>query len=136
MSDTTNTDVSKAAPAGGSDPAREHAQAAEAASKVAEGTETSTPAFEPQPGGGRDESTTLDTETGKPAAPAAPAPQAPQTPTPEEQAELDSMVDYTVKEGDNFPNLPDGTPVNVGDVVKLPKDHPLVTGQEGGTPQA
>jgi hypothetical protein len=51
-------------------------------------------------------------------------------PTPEEQAETDSMVDYTVKEGDNFLDLPDGTKVNVGDTVMLPKDHPLVTGQE------
>ena len=54
-------------------------------------------------------------------------------PTPEEQAELDQMVDYTVREGDEFPDLPDGTPVRAGDVVKLGKDHPLLEGDDADT---
>ena len=53
--------------------------------------------------------------------------------TPEEQAELDQMVDYTVREGDEFPDLPDGTPVRAGDVVKLGKDHPLLEGDDADT---
>ena len=54
-------------------------------------------------------------------------------PTPEEQAELDQMVDYTVREGDEFPDLPDGTPVRAGDVVRLGKDHPLLEGDDADT---
>lgn len=56
----------------------------------------------------------------------------PVAPTPEEQAEIDSMVDYTITEATlaEFPTTyPDGRTVAVGDVVKLPANHPLVTAQ-------
>lgn len=59
------------------------------------------------------------------------------TPTPEEQAEIDAMVDYTITEETvgNFTPQPDGTTYKVGDVVKLPADNPLVAKPtEGGTP--
>jgi hypothetical protein len=57
--------------------------------------------------------------------------------TPEEQAEIDAMVDFTVTEetlGELNANLPaDKEPLKVGDVVKLAKDHPILTrgGGEG-----
>ena len=49
-----------------------------------------------------------------------------QTPTAAEQAEIDEMVDYVVKEGDSFPPLPDGTQVQAGMTIKLSKDHELL----------
>ncbi len=61
------------------------------------------------------------------------------TPTPEEQAEIDSMVDYTITEETleqfNASRVEGMEPFKVGDVVKLAKDHPIVaTPAEGGTP--
>lgn len=38
----------------------------------------------------------------------------------------DGLVDYVVKEGDTFPNLPDGTPVKTGDTIGLSPDHELL----------
>ena len=50
----------------------------------------------------------------------------------EVQTEIDNMVDYVVQEGDDFPTLPDGTEVKVGDVVKLDPEHPLLHRNEDG----
>jgi hypothetical protein len=58
-------------------------------------------------------------------------------PTPEQQAELDAMVDYTIQEGD-IEKMPEDVRAKflanggkVGDTIKVAKDHPFVTGQEG-----
>lgn len=54
-----------AAAAGGTDAAKEHAQAQEAENGAKEGEAKGTQAFEPQPGGGRqDAEAAVDTETG------------------------------------------------------------------------
>lgn len=82
-----------------------------------------------------------------PAAPAAPdvppAPTEPVAPTPEEQAEIDAMVDYTITEETleqfNAARAEGMEPFKVGDQVKLAPNHPLVAPAatpEGGAPQA
>lgn len=71
----------------------------------------------------------------EPEAPATDLPSAPSTPTPEEQAEIDSMVDYTITEETleqfNASRAEGMEPFKVGDVVKLAKDHPILTGGAG-----
>ncbi len=61
------------------------------------------------------------------------ATETPQSPTPEEQAEIDAMVDYTIKDGD-IEKMPDDVREKfladggkVGDTIKLSKDHPLLS---------
>ena len=131
--ETTSTEapVGTSAPAGGKDPHRD----AERAKESSEGDQGQ-PIKQPEDQGAGDQNEQTPTPEEQASADDADATKAEAdaatAPTPEEQAELDSMVDYVVKEGDNFPNLPDGTPVNVGDTVKLAKDHPLVTGQQEG----
>ena len=52
----------------------------------------------------------------------------PALPTEEEQDEIDGMVDYIITEEtvNQFPALPDGTILEVGDRVSLEKNHPLL----------
>ena len=109
--------VNGTTPAGGVDEAREQAQATEAPEPV--------PAA---PAGGTDEAkeaaergTQDGMDTGAPGKPVEDV----SAPT---QEELDSMVDYTITKETvaQFPPLPDGTVLKVGDVVKLEKGHPLL----------
>lgn len=53
---------------------------------------------------------------------------APATPTAEEQAAIDSMVDYTITEETlpSFGPKQDGSAFQVGEVVKLPAEHVFV----------
>lgn len=107
-------------PAGGVDEARDQAQA----------TETSEPA-PAAPAGGVDEAKEA-AESGTQDGMATGAPGKPEKPAEDlsapTQEEIDAMVDYTITEAtvDQFPPLPDGTVLKVGDVVKLEKNHPLL----------
>lgn len=122
----TNGETPVLHPAGGVDT---HAEAREAAEVAQDGAET-----------GSGEAKAPETEN----VPPAPEPTATDAstapgevltqPTPEQQAEIDSMVDFTITEetlGEFPATLPDGTPVTVGMVVKLAKDHPLLATQGG-----
>ena len=118
---TEGPTTGQSTPAGGVDPARDDAREAELDGADAP---ASTPA--PSPDQVQDQSEDDVTTSGEPADAEDDAATAP---TPEEQAELDQMVDYTVKKGDEF----DGTPVRAGDVIKLGKDHPLLEGDDADT---
>jgi hypothetical protein len=138
MSEHINTEgptSGASAPAGGSDPAKEAAIAAQG--EVKDGEAKGTPAGNREPENRRPGAEETRTTSGEEETPAATAAETggdddeeTREPTDEEQKEIDDMVDYTVTEEteDQFPDLPDGTPVKAGDTVKLPKDHPLVTG--------
>lgn len=56
------------------------------------------------------------------------------TPTPEEQAEIDAMIDYTITEETleqfNEARAEGMEPFKVGDVVKLAPEHPLLAKEE------
>lgn len=114
------------APAGGHDPHRD----AERAAQVEGGAEEAQNAPEPEKTAETTETTTTAPNDAQ--AQASDVGEGSREMTPEEKAEFDSMVDYTITEETleqfNAARAEGMEPFKVGDAVKLAKDHPLVTG--------
>jgi hypothetical protein len=129
IDETTGGEAPVLHPAGGEDKAQEAARAAQGDVIQAEPGqgEEKAPETENVPPAPESTATGDSTASGEESRPL----------TPEEQAEIDAMVDFTVTEetlGELNANLPaDKEPLKVGDVVKLAKDHPILTrgGGEG-----
>ena len=115
--------------AGGVDKAKEAAlaeqgdEATPTSTAVPADTQVQAPSADDVTTSGEDTPASDQVSPGDQGAPVDPGPDGPT------QEELDSMVDYTVKEGD-IEKIPAGIQerdnLKVGDVVKLSKDHPLL----------
>ncbi|QDP67623.1 MAG: hypothetical protein Tp172MES00d2C118482111_17 [Prokaryotic dsDNA virus sp.] len=137
LKETEAPTTGQSAPAGGKDPHKEAAREAEKAEgAVADGTAQGAPAFDPVTH--RENVTDKSTTSGEPAEEAGDqGGEETRQPTPEEQAELDAMVDYTIKEGD-IEKMPEDVREKflagggkVGDTIKVAKDHPFLADGAG-----